>query len=189
MTPGDHQLAAVIAGLFRASRSDGRQRAHTLGSGLKIVASTKNGDVLAITRGDEQTDFAEAAVVAREAGWIYCDVEREDIGPHSYIVIRPSALPPDDDVPLYHEATAAPQVDPDDPDPPDTVIIALLDAPGPWQEALTLRTAEGRAAYFQTAKRCQLRDLYAWALGKYPAQVRAWLAQNVNPAPSTPETR
>lgn len=175
MTPGDHQLAAVIAGLFRASRSDGRQRAHTLGSGLKIVASTKNGDVLAITRGDEQTDFAEAAVVAREAGWIYCDVEREDIGPHSYIVIRPSAPPPDDDVPLYHEATAAPQVDPDDPDPPDTVIIALLDAPGPWQEALTLRIAEGRATYFQNAKRFQLRDLYAWALGKYPVQVRAVL--------------
>ena len=84
------QLAATLAGLFRASRSDGRQRSRVLSKGLEVRVGTADGDVIYLSRKDGQASQDEAAIVAQAAGWVLFDTELESWNGTRYLLIRPS---------------------------------------------------------------------------------------------------
>ena len=160
---GAGQLAAVISNLFADSRRDGQPHAHVCGHGLQLTIGTAKGDVIVLSRKDGEPGVEEARTTAAQAGWAQYSTEWRVVQGLRSLLIRPDHTAPED----------VPAPPPLDPDPPDEVIRALLDAPGPWREAsLSLRDpAEGRRQVLANFRRFQLRDFLAWARQHWPDRV------------------
>ena len=155
------QLARVLAGLFAASRSDGRQRSHTLGHGLQVTVGTADGEFIAISRKEGPPDMTEAQVVARDAGWIWFSADWQTIAGRCYIVIRPQT------------PTGEPEPEPEDPDPPSPEIIALLTDPeAPWRHrTFSAQAHEARDDAVRGMNRQELREEWAWLNTKWRLQL------------------
>lgn len=174
------QLAATLAGLFRTSRTDGRQRSRVLSKGLEVRVGTADGDVIYLSRKDGQASQDEAAIVAQAAGWVLFDTELESWNGTRYLLIRPSgSLEEDiDDLPLVRE---------DPPPPPapatgrdaapdeeaekalDARIRAVLLGDGPWQNpTFTPSMTSIRQGAIKDMKRQDLRDELTWIRRYWP---------------------
>ncbi|OLV20189.1 hypothetical protein [Deinococcus marmoris] len=157
------QLALTLSSLFTASRTDGRQRAHTLGHGLQLTVGTADGDFVALSRKAGEPDMLEAAVVAEKAGWISYSTDWQDIAGSRYLVIRPDS--PTEDPP-----------DEGDTDPPSPEIVALLTDPqAPWRHrTFTAQAHEARDDAVRRMSRAELHEEMAWLRTKWGPQLRAW---------------
>ncbi|OOV11809.1 hypothetical protein [Deinococcus sp. LM3] len=129
------QLAVTLAGLFRASRSDGKQRTHVLSRGLQVRIGTADGDVIYLSRKGGEASPDEARAVADAAGWALFDMELSSWGGTRYLIVRP-AEPIDEDPPPVQPG-APPGSSPAQPNEesektPDERIRAALLGPGPW---------------------------------------------------------
>lgn len=174
------QLAATLAGLFRASRSDGRQRSRVLSKGLEVRVGTADGDVIYLSRKDGQASQDEAAVVAQAAGWVLFDTELESWNGTRYLLIRPSGSLEEDieDPPLVREdppPPPAPVTGKDDtPEEKaekalDAQIRAVLLGDGPWQNpTFTPSMTSIRQGAVKDMKRQDLRDELAWIRRNWP---------------------
>lgn len=183
MTP---QLAATLAGLFRASRSDGRQRSRVLSKGLQVRVGTADGDVIYLSRAGGQASQDEATIVAQAAGWVLFDTELESWNGTRYLLIRPSGSLEEDveDLPLIREDPPPPPPRPVVPpatgkdDTPeeqaekalDARIRAVLLGEGPWQNpTFTPSMTSIRQGAIKDMKRQELRDELTWIRRNWPA--------------------
>lgn len=179
------QLTATLAGLFRASRTDGRQRAHVLSKGLEVRVGTADGDVIYLSRKDGQASQDEAAIVAQAAGWVLFDTELESWNGTRYLVVRPSGSLEEDieDLPLIREdpppppprpAAAPPAGKDDTPEEQaekalDARIRAVLLGDGPWQNpTFTPSMVSIRQGAIKDMKRQDLRDELKWIKRNWP---------------------
>jgi hypothetical protein len=174
------QLAATLAGLFRASRTDGRQRSRVLSKGLEVRVGTADGDVIYLSRKDGQASQDEAAIVAQAAGWVLFDTELESWNGTRYLLIRPSGSLEEDieDLPLVREdppPSPAPATGRDAaPDEEaekalDARIRAVLLGDGPWQNpTFTPSMTSIRQGAIKDMKRQDLRDELAWIRRNWP---------------------
>jgi hypothetical protein len=173
--PGAGQLAATLASLFQASRTDGKPRSQTLSSGLTLT--------IALSRKGGVSDMHEARVVAREAGWITYDAAWEQPGQVRYLTLRPSVPEPEPE-----ETPEAPK---------DEVIRALLlDRAAPWRQgSFTPFMHDLRDDAIRKMKRTELVDEYGYLLRRWErptrqAQLRYALAHAQPSPPShSPEGR
>lgn len=183
--PGAGQLAATLASLFQASRTDGRPRSQTLSSGLTVTVGTRDGDVIALSRRGGVSDMHEAQIVAREAGWITYDAAWEQPGQVRYLTLRPSVPEPDPE----------PEDTPDAP-ADDAIRALLLDRAAPWRQgSFTPFMHDLRDDAIRKMKRAELVDEYGYLLRRWErhtrqAQLRYALAHAQPPPPShSPEGR
>lgn len=155
--PGAGQLAAVLSGLFRASRQSGEPQVHVLSHGLQLTVGTAKGDVIGLSRKAGEPSPEEAHVTAAHAGWREYASEWRTVRGVRMLLIRP-----------HTEAPAGPAPDTD---PPDARIRELLlDPSAPWWHAsLSPWMRELRAAAVQAMTRDELRTEYAW-LGRHHAE-------------------
>lgn len=175
------QLAVTLAGLFRASRSDGKQRSHVLSKGLQVRVGTADGDVIYLSRKGGEASPDEARAVADAAGWILFDTELSSWNGTRYLIVRP-AEPIDEDPPPHHPIGSA--------DPPssttpvetdeqalDDWIRAALLGPGPWwNPTFTDSMRQSRLAALRGMKRADLRDEERWIRRNWPVQAEDALA-------------
>ena len=62
------RLAVTLSGLFRTSRSDGKQRTHMLSRDLHVRVGTADGNVIYLSRKGGEASPDEAQAVADAAG-------------------------------------------------------------------------------------------------------------------------
>lgn len=175
------QLAVTLAGLFRASRSDGKQRSHVLSKGLQVRVGTADGDVIYLSRKNGEASPDEARAVADAAGWILFDTELSSWDGTRYLIVRPAETTEEDPPPFHPEALVMPQNSPasveTDEKALDERIRAALLGPGPWwNPTFTDGMRQSRLAALQGMKRAELRDEERWIRRNWPVQAHDALA-------------
>lgn len=174
------QLAVTLAGLFRASRSDGKQRTHVLSKGLQVRVGTADGDVIYLSRKGGEAGPDEARAVADAAGWILFDTELSTWDGTRYLIVRPTE-PIDEDPPPI-QTGAPPGSSPARPNEEsekalDERIRAALLGPGPWwNPTFTGGMRQSRLAALHGMKRGELRDEERWICRNWPVQAKDALA-------------
>ncbi|MCD0159992.1 hypothetical protein IHN63_01595 [Deinococcus sp. 6YEL10] len=174
------QLAVTLSGLFRASRSDGKQRTHVLSRGLQVRVGTADGDVIYLSRKGGEASPDETRAIADAAGWILFDTELSSWNGARYLIVRP-AEPIDEDPPPVQPG-APPGSSPDSRDEEsektlDERIRAALLGPGPWwNPTFTGGMRQSRLAALRGMKRTDLRDEELWIRRNWPVQAEDALA-------------
>jgi hypothetical protein len=174
------QLAVTLAGLFRASRSDGKQRSHVLSKGLQVRVGTADGDVIYLSRKNGEASPEEARAVADAAGWVLFDTELSSWDGTRYLIVRPAE--PIDEHPPPVQPGIPPGARPASPDEGnektlDERIRAALLGPGPWwNPTFTDSMRQSRLAALRSMKRADLRDEERWIRRNWPVQAEDALA-------------
>lgn len=174
------RLAVTLAGLFRASRSDGKQRSHVLSRGLQVRVGTADGDVIYLSRKNGEASPDEARAVAAAAGWILFDTELSSWDGTRYLIVRPTE-PIDEDPPPIQPG-APPGSNPAQPNEEsekalDERIRAALLGPGPWwNPTFTGGMRHSRQAALRSMKRAELREEERWIRRNWPVQAEDALA-------------
>lgn len=164
MTREPGQLVQVLAWLFAASRTDGKQRTHVCSNGLQLRVGTAEGEFIALSRKAGESNMLEAQTVAAKAGWELYSADWQNIGGGRYLVVRPDVA----------ETAEDPDLDPDDTDPPSAEIKAFLTDPvAPWRHrTFSAQMHEAREDAVRAMNRQELREEWGWLNTKWKPQLQ-----------------